>query len=234
MESIASESMSFRMLRCLALVAMVIVGLSGCSQTGTAQHPMLARPKVFEAYEKYELRFEGDNSFKVFALANDGAWTWRMRPTLDAAIEETMTECAMYTNLSGCRLFAVGNTIVWDMPEEEQKMVLAKYESKKTELNIANAPLSSGAIYMFNNDYKREDDCERYKVFVMSENGAWNFTTRPTFEEAQSDAIALCDFHAGRRRLCHLFAVGDIVVWDMSEEARAEVIKDYKQRGPCN
>ena len=131
-------------------------------------------------------------------------------------------------------MFAVGNTIVWDMSEEEQKKIFAKYESEKTELNIANAPLSSGSIYVFNNNYKREDDCERYKVFVMSENGAWNFTTRPTFEEAQSDAIALCDFHAGRRRLCHLFAVGDIVVWDMSEEARAEVIKDYKQRGPCN
>ena len=144
MESIASESMSFRMLRCLALVAMVIVGLSGCSQTGTAQHPMLARPKVFEAYEKYELRFEGDNSFKVFALANDGAWTWRMRPTLDAAIEETMTECAMYTNLSGCRLFAVGNTIVWDMPEEEQKMVLAKYRSGPRNLDSALSEIFLG------------------------------------------------------------------------------------------
>jgi hypothetical protein len=153
---------------------------------------------------------------------------------MDAIAGQSSTECNRYTALAGCRLFAVGNTIVWDMPEGEQKRVFAKYESEKTELNIANAPLSSGPIYVFNNDYKREDDCGRYKVFVMSENGAWNFTTRPTFEEAESDAITHCDFHAGRRGQRHLLAVGDIVVWDMSEEARAEVIKDYKQRGPCN
>ena len=143
-----------------------------------------------------------------------------------------MTSCAGYTNLAACRLFAIGNTIVWDMSAQEQKDAIAKYGQEKPQRETVDAPLTSVGVAAFDR-YLNIDDCERFKVFMLAENGALAKLDRATYDEAFQDTLLLCELRARRRGLCRLFAVGNTVVWEMSKDEIAEVIEEYGKRSTC-
>ncbi len=232
MEAIVGQSTFFRAVRRLTLVGVIIVGLSDCSQPEATRHPMLNRPSTSQGFERYTLYYEGDNTFKAFVLSNSGAWSWRIRPTPQAAIDDALTSCAANSYLAGCRLFAIGNTIVWDMSEREREDTIANYELGKTKLDLPDAPLSSSALWGFE-IYLNVDDCEKFKVFLLAENGAWTQLERTTYEEVLKDAFNLCDIYAGRPGLCRFYAVGNTVVWGTAEDEIAEVIEDYRKPRKC-
>jgi hypothetical protein len=213
-------------------MGVVVLGLSYYSQAESAQHQMLNRPSTLKAFEKYKMYYEGDQTFKAFVLANDGALSWRIRPTPQAAIDDAMTSCASNTGLAGCRLFAIGNTIVWDMSAQDRKDAIATYGKEKPQREIVDAPLSSSALWGFDT-YLTTDDCDRFKVFMLAENGAWGKLTRKTYDEAFEETLLLCDQYARRRGLCRLFAVGNTVVWEMAEDELSEVIQEYRKPRMC-
>ena len=78
--------------------------------------------------------------------------------------------------------------------------------------------------------YQIYPDLNAFKVFVLEDDWAWEYRNRDTYEAALKAAMDACDKHASRRGLCRLFAVGDTVVWDMSEKERDAVIEAYRTR----
>ena len=171
-----------------------------------ATHPMLTRSahkKMFQGYVDYS---EGLQGFKVLVMSNRGDWSWRSRATYEAALNDVMTACVGYTILGGCRLFAVGDTIVWDMPREEREKVIAEYKFGKSIAVDTEAPLGKNAVDGFE-EYKMAYVLKAFKVFIVADDGAWARGIRPTYEEAVERAMEGCEYYAGRRGTCQLFAV---------------------------
>jgi hypothetical protein len=116
------------------------------------------------------------------------------------------------------------------MSVAEQKKVIAEYKSSKTPISIeGTAPLGSSALGGFGG-YQSAYDLEQFKVFVYADDGAWAYRMESTYEDALRFAMDACDGHARRRGLCRLFAVGDIIVWEMSDEERDSVVEKYRTK----
>ena len=203
------------------------------TQGASAEHPMLISARVRNGFLDYRALDEGPDRFKIFALSPRGAvgsWAYYIDAIYDQAVSLAMGHCAEGTDLAGCRLFAVGNTIVWDMSDKELQSVVASYKSQKlTALPIATtARFYRGALSGYHR-YKAFTISElQAKVFVLSEDGSWASKFHPTFEEALQDALQTCENFTSRRHgSCRLFAVGDTVVWDMTDGERNEVIASY-------
>ncbi|NIM29683.1 MAG: hypothetical protein GTO67_12910 [Gammaproteobacteria bacterium] len=214
-------------------MALAVAALSACSQNQTTQHEMLNRPSTAEEFKRYTLYFGGDSIFKAFALSNSGALSWRVRSTPEAAIRDAITSCASNNYGGDCRLFAVGNKIVWDMSDEERQATVMAYSREKTALDLPEAPLSSASLWALQ-IYWKVEDCDKFKVFLLADNGAWTKLDRPTYEEVLEDAFSLCDYYAGRPGLCRLFAVGNTVVWDLQEGEIAGIVEDYRKPRSCS
>jgi hypothetical protein len=67
-----------------------------------------------------------------------------------------------------------------------------------------------------------------YKVFVAGMNGGFASLARTSFRRAVSEALERCNPVDGSPETCRLFAVGDVVVIDMSDDERERAIADYK------
>jgi hypothetical protein len=70
------------------------------------------------------------------------------------------------------------------------------------------------------------------KVFVRSEGTAWAWRSGITFYTAMGEAMRACQDRSrevGQPELCHVYAAGDEVVWEMSENDREEAVKAYLQ-----
>jgi hypothetical protein len=193
------------------------------------KHPKLISARHQRMFQDYLDNFEGSQGFKVFVMSNLGTSSWLSRATYENALKDAMTSCAGATNVAGCRLFAVGDTIVWDMTRDKQEKVIAEYKATKTPTSFdTTASLGSSSLLGFQN-YELVTDDHRFKVFIFSESGNWSWRTRLTYEEALKDATDSCGQRA-RRGLCRLFAVGNTVVWDMSEKERDAVIEAYRTK----
>ena len=86
-----------------------------------------AREEGFSAYLKYGEAFH----YKVFVAAEEGAWAYRIRETIDSALQKAMKACRDHVkvanNTGRCRVYAVGDTVVWDMPEKERQEYIKAY-----------------------------------------------------------------------------------------------------------
>ena len=82
------------------------------------------------AFRHYRLFDEG-SEYKIFVQAQEGAWAWRVRESFHAARLEAMQACHRRRaagQTAGCRVYAAGNEVVWNMSESERKKVIEKYK----------------------------------------------------------------------------------------------------------
>jgi hypothetical protein len=80
--------------------------------------------------------------------------------------------------------------------------------------------------------YQAFDEGSEYKVFARSEGTAWAWRSGATFYTAKGEAMRSCQDRSrevGEPVLCHVYAVGDEVVWEMSEKVREEAVRAYFQ-----
>jgi hypothetical protein len=82
------------------------------------------------AFHDYRMIDEASN-YKIFIQNLDGAWAWRVRETFYAAQDEAMGAChkrAWENKQPGvCRVYAAGDTVVWDMSPKEREIVIKAY-----------------------------------------------------------------------------------------------------------
>ena len=78
------------------------------------------------------------------------------------------------------------------------------------------------------------DEGWQSKVFVASPSGAWWYRSRETYEIAEKIAIEGCEQAANQKYSksgkCRALAVGNTIVWDMTESKREDVIAAYIAR----
>ena len=205
-----------------------LVQFPAVSAASNFEHYKLNSPTLVSLFQKYLAYHEGPRTFKVFVMSMRDAASYRSRMTYESALGEALTSCASLTGLSGCQVFAVGNTIVWDMSRDEQEIIIAEYKaSKMTPSIVTKAPLHRRALAGFQ-EYERATVGPLFKVFVLADDGSWSYRIRPTYEDALRDSMEGCEKYASRRGLCRTFAVGNTIVWDMSESERDAVIDAYR------
>jgi TPR repeat protein len=167
--------------------------------------------------------------------------------TYEAAAEAALEGCEELSDFQsftsgGCRLLAVGNTIVWDMPEVEREQVVAAYRVSRakivipSQLTLADAKiLSSDGLAGFRR-YIRMDAYGKFKVFAAARKGAWSYRSGVSYDTAAKAALDVCQSYAGsgysQSSKCRLFAVGDTVVWNLSKREAQKVIAAYRDAGP--
>jgi len=80
-------------------------------------------------------------------------------------------------------------------------------------------------------DYQAFDEASGYKIFVRDENGAWAWRVRETFHAAHVDAMQACYKRRGegQQSECRIYAAGDKIVWQMTDEEREKIIKEYTE-----
>ena len=203
---------------------------AGASEDSTFPHPKLNSARHKKEFQDYLRHFEGPQGYKVLVMSPRGAFAWLSRASYEMALNDTINWCAERTTLAGCKLFAVGDTIVWDMSLTEQEKVIGAYKASKTPISIeVTAQLSTSAIGGFGG-YQSAYDLEQFKVFAYSDDGAWAYRMESTYEDAFRFAMDACDGYARRRGLCRLFAVGDTIVWEMSDKERDAVVERYQTK----
>ena len=84
---------------------------------------------ALEGYEDYREKVN-DFGFWVFAVAENGAWAYRHRTFLNAAIDDALISCQSYSKGSPCKLFAIGDVVVWGMAESEVERVKKGFEER--------------------------------------------------------------------------------------------------------
>ncbi len=220
-----SRGSLYLVLFCAAVFSTARVGYASHS---TTHHPKLKTKASQEGYQRYLAHEEDWRAYKVFVISDDGAWAWLERTSYEGAIRDTTAKCNKHARQKGCRLFAVGNTVVVNMTREGQQQVVKKYGSQKSPSSIeTEAPLHSAALAGFK-AYQLRADSLKYKVFVLSDDGDWSYQAESTYEEALEVATDRCDAFASRRGLCQIFAVGDVVIWDLPETEKQAVIGAYR------
>lgn len=118
-----------------------------------------------------------------------------------------------------CKLVAVGDTIVTDMPEQELDSVIEKYMAEIAKSNGLAPPVQ---------EYLRAKKFTDFKAFAYNPtNGRWQRHrgySSPT--AAVEVAISRCSkFGTG----CKLYAVGNTIVMGKSKEEISEIIDAYKK-----
>jgi hypothetical protein len=96
----------------------------GPARSGTSE---ASRDTAFRAYQM----FDEASKYKIFVRNGAGAWAWRVRETFYAAWYEAMNACQNRSMETGqpraCRVYAAGDTIVWDMSEKEREGAINAY-----------------------------------------------------------------------------------------------------------
>ena len=200
---------------------------NAAAQEEFSDHPMLVRKPVRDLFETYWSYDEGDSLFKVFVMASDGVAYYYTRPTYEDALSGAMNRCASESSFS-CRVFAVGNTIVWDMTDSELARAISDYRTQKRgpDSDLLGVPLTSDSLKAFETYKSIDDGLHEFKVFVLSEDeDAWSYWRALRYEEAERGAMEGCWKHTRR---CRILAVGDVVVWSMGDDKRAAVVKAYQ------
>ena len=180
-----------------------------------------------EDYRRYD---EGNHGFKVIVMsAKTNLVYWAANPSYEAALEETVNACKGAGFSRSCRLFAVGETTVWDLTEGEQEKAIAKYRAGRSppvDTAYSNLLKGPGAKEVFEKylDYEAGNG---FKVFAMHPKGAIGYTARETYEAAEKRAMDNCKEYA-KSWGCKLFAVGNTIVWEMSSAERDNAIKVYR------
>lgn len=86
-----------------------------------------SRDAAFRVYQKFDEAFE----YKVFVRNHEGAWAWLVRNHYYSAQSGAIKACQERSRESGqsgvCRLYAVGDDIVWDLPEKEREDIIMAY-----------------------------------------------------------------------------------------------------------
>lgn len=80
--------------------------------------------------------------------------------------------------------------------------------------------------------YQMFDVGSEYKIFVRNEGTAWAWRSGTTFYTAMGEAMRACQDRSrevGQPPLCHAYAAGAEVVWEMSENDGEEAVKAYLQ-----
>jgi hypothetical protein len=195
------------------------------------EHPKLSRPGARHNFENYKAATEVDSAFKVFVMSPIGASSWRVRSTFEQALKDALGACQGGTSADNCQLFAVGNTIVWDMSRSEQERIISEYKAGKLGTPIhTTAPLNQSGIRGFGS-YRHSVEGKQFKVFMFNErSGSWAYRMRASYEEAVRDATSSCEEYSRQAGDCRLFAVGDTIVWDMTEKERAAAIHAYRKK----
>lgn len=79
--------------------------------------------------------------------------------------------------------------------------------------------------------YQMFNGAGEHKVFARNEDTAWAWRSGKVFYTAMSEAMQSCQDRsreAGQPALCRIYAAGNDVVWDMSENEREDLIEVYK------
>lgn len=205
-----------------------------CSSAGAApQHIGFLSPQVSHAFQEY-LSERTDDGFKLFMVASDGTFAWSARSSFEAAFDTAREKCNELRNPWKCDLYAVGDTIVWGMPEKDRVAIIAGYRERsgqETRPAVALPPPASTIegekAFLEYRDW--DEGPNLFKVFALSKSGAWSWSTRFSYEAAERDAIAHCEEAPGSRRgLCRPYAIGNTVVWTMPETSVRSVISTYQ------
>ena len=99
--------------------------------------PLLSREEsldvAFRAYQKTD----DSSSFKVFLRNDAGAWAFNARESFYSAWHAALSDCHRrskdYEQTGNCRVYAVGDVMVWDMPGNERDAVIKAYEHRFAE-----------------------------------------------------------------------------------------------------
>lgn len=96
----------------------------GSAQSGTNA---TSREAAVRQYHKTDEALE----YKVFVRNEYGAWAWIVRETFMNAKTEALTYCqkrsAEYEQPGMCRIYAVGDDVVWDMLEKDRLKIIEAY-----------------------------------------------------------------------------------------------------------
>jgi hypothetical protein len=131
--------------------------------------------------------------------------------TPSAAITRAMAECEK--KIKPCRLYAVGDTVVLNMSQQEIDASVSKYSR-------------SGRIARAFKSYLLASD---FKALAVDPSSGWSAAGvgLPTLAEAIEEAMARCSEDA---RTCQLYAVGDVVVYGLPKDQADAAIEQYRQR----
>lgn len=171
---------------------------------------------AFESY-LYSPRFKDFKAFAVDPKTGRGGRGWGNRWHPRVAISRALKFCE--NKNKNCKLVAVGDTIVTDMPEQELDSVIEKYMAKIAKSNGLAPPVQ---------EYLRAKKFTDFKAFAYNPtNGRWQRHrgySSPT--AAVEVAISRCSkFGTG----CKLYAVGNTIVMGKSKEEISEIIDAYKK-----
>lgn len=197
------------------------------------EHPKLLSGNRREKFQDYWELTEGEYFAKVFAMSEDDAWGYRTGPTLEAAERAAIAGCERHSS-GPCRSFAVGNSIVWDLPADERARVIEAYREKRSPWPenlevLRDTPMSISAYKNFLS-YEAYDAGEKYKIFVLAEDGAWSKRTRTDLDIAIKAALEGCEKHTSLPGSCRLLSVGNTVVWSLSDAERERIIAEYRKK----
>lgn len=190
-----------------------------------------------QGFEKYETYDEGMHSYKVFVMGprKGTTWSYRAELTYEAALNKALSSCRTNNGGRKCKVFAIGDTIVWDMAEGEIQQVVAAYRANRTEVdNPYPQGLESPMTIAAFNDYLAVDDEAVFKVFIKAKRGAFAYRKGSEYGAIVKAATEHCKEGSsaaqGSSGACRLFAVGDTVVWDMSKSERKRAVDAYRKR----
>ncbi|HSS63944.1 MAG TPA: hypothetical protein VLS27_05890 [Gammaproteobacteria bacterium] len=196
-------------------------------------HIGLSSPDTRYAFQEYLAQKEGAG-YKVFMLAVNGAYAWAARRSYDSALKMASDNCRRHAAPRRCELYAVGDTVVWGLSKQEQKDSIAAY---KTRVGVPEYHSADSLPEIFTvkgaeafTEYKFwKEGPNLFKVFVLSHYGAWSWNTDFSYEQAEREAIELCEqARHSRRGSCRPYAIGDTIVWEKSEKETRAVASAYK------
>ena len=216
------------------IVSFLTVLLLSACQPSTHTRLQARAPDGLQRYLDFD---EGDAHYKVFVAGLEGGWAFRSRLSYEHAVSDALEAC----NPPGggyyyCRLFAVGNEIVIDMSSAERERTIKAYkESRQTSASLL-LPVESHVgtkCYALLKRYWALGDATSYKVFVFSEEGVCSYRSRSEFDQAYGEAMRGCADRVDSESIgrdCHVFAIGNQLVWKKSEAAVAKIKEDYAAR----
>lgn len=222
------RAISFRMIVPPVMCSSLICNVAFADE----RYPFLSNPQARVAFDDYLEHDEGDSRFKVFIVWGRGGYAWAARSSYELASKWAEDGCTQYVHRGKCKLYAVGETIVRDLKKSDVERTIAEYRSRRESGNPYPRLLDHPRMLQGFKQYQRADDFGEAKAFAKDSASAWSYRVRSSFEEAVEDAIEECQRYSKLPSSwgCRLFAVGDTVVWDMSDKSVDEVIAAYQNR----
>lgn len=204
---------------CLLGVLMLSGILSGCV---TSDESLSGQSIYYVKDYMTESQFRDYKAFAIHKGLDSGGRAWGAR-TPDRAIARAMKVCQEHTAGVPCELYAIGNTVVHRMMEEQIEAVKRRYVR-----TVSSAPLSPDALRDFNR--YRSPTKPGFKAFAYSPIGAyrgWSYAFWDS-KSAINRALRECKLKAGRD--CQLYALGtEIVYGKTAEELEAAILEADKE-----